>query len=254
MKELELYYPVTPWYVNQKFGEVANLQYYKDNGVIFTGHNGIDAAAFHGSEIRASHDGVVEVQVDVNQGHGVVLRTLEMFKYKEKGAYFKTIYWHMIDNIPVKTGQVVKAGDLIGYADNTGLSTGDHLHYGLKPLRKRSDGTFYNIEEGNGTNGAIDPAPYFNGKYAKDLTKPFIFNKDLELGNRNEDVRQLQERLKTLGYFPKGVSCTDFYGATTRESVFKFQSDHLVLSWWAKYVHRGRYCSTQTREALNKLT
>jgi hypothetical protein len=244
MIDLELYYPAKPWYVNQKFGETANLEYYKNNGVIFVGHNGIDAATMHGQPLYAAHDGVVEVQVDVNQGHGVVLRTLEMFRYKERGAYFKTIYWHMIDNIPVKTGQVVKAGELIGYADSTGLSTGDHLHFGLKPLRKRSDGTFYNVEEGNGTHGAIDPAPYFNNKYASDLSAKFVFKNDLEFGNRNPDVKQLQMRLKALGYFPQGVECTDFYGVTTRESVFKFQKDHLVLSWWARYVHRGWYCST----------
>ena len=62
-------------------------------------------------------------------------------------AHAKTIYWHLIKEIPVKVGQKVQAGDVVGYADNTGFSTGDHLHFGLKPQEKgENDWTWVNIE------------------------------------------------------------------------------------------------------------
>ena len=72
--------------------------------------------------------------------------------------------------IPVKPGQLVKAGDIIGYADNTGASTGDHLHFGIKPVYKgEKDWEWWNAEQENGFKGAIDPDPFFNGKFAKDV-------------------------------------------------------------------------------------
>ena len=41
-------------------------------------------------------------------------------------------YAHLINNIPVKVGDHVKCGDIIGYTDNTGNSYGSHIHLGLK--------------------------------------------------------------------------------------------------------------------------
>jgi murein DD-endopeptidase MepM/ murein hydrolase activator NlpD len=253
--KLELYYPVKPFIVGQKFGETAFLSYYKDNGITFAGHNGLDLAALHGQEVRAAHDGTCYPEVDSKQGHGVVLITDVPCEYKGGTAFFKTIYWHLIDNIVVKWGQQVKAGDLLGYADSTGLSTGDHLHFGLKPMTGKDPYEGLNLEQQNGYMGAIDPMPYFNGKFADDLNpNKFIFSKDLELGQTSTDVYQLQSKLKKLGYFPATQVCTNFYGSITRAAVFLFQQDYIVnLSWAARYIYKGRYCSQQTRAALNQL-
>ena len=52
----------------------------------------------------------------------------------------------------------------MGTADNTGCSTGAHLHFGLKPIAQgENDWTWTNSEQTNGYFGAIDPAPYFVG-------------------------------------------------------------------------------------------
>lgn len=169
MKRLELYYPVKPLYVTQGFG--GNLITYERFGII--GHNGIDYLAIHGQPVYATHDGtVVYAGMDSAEGVGVVLRTNQEFTYENGYGFFKTVYWHLINNIPVRMGQSVKAGDIIGYADNTGYSTGNHLHFSLKPqIKGENDWTWENIEQNNGFKGAIDPTPYFNGFYASDAIK-----------------------------------------------------------------------------------
>ena len=167
----ELFYPVYPWKVSQHFG--GNAMNYSQFGI--KGHNGIDIVTKHGQDVLAAHDGeVVYAGVDANEGWGVVVRTTEPVLYDGGEAYMKSIYWHLIKNIPVRVGQKVKAGDLIGYADNTGYSSGDHLHFAIKPQAKgEEDWIWLNTEQNNGYNGAIDPAPYFNKYYAKDSSVVF---------------------------------------------------------------------------------
>lgn len=187
--KLSLYYPVTPIHFNQYFGQNLNPIYKKEG---LPGHNGIDFMASHGQPIYASHDGWASFQIDSAGGHGVVLITDQQFDDGNGGqCYFKTIYWHMCDGLkepkfqsPIadKTGFVkVSRGDLLGYADSTGQSTGDHLHFGLKKVAQGENwGTWYNLEQNNGYQGAIDPAPYFNGLFARyDIPQPVTYNADV---------------------------------------------------------------------------
>ena len=226
--KLQLFYPVKPFFILQKFGETVNNTYYHNNGVNVAGHNGIDFMAKHNQPVYASHDGTAYSEVDDRQGYGVVVRTTQPFDYPEYGqpTYFKTIYWHFLPNIPVKDGQAVKAGDLLGYADSTGLSTGDHLHYGLKPvLLNEPPGIWYNIAQNNGYMGAIDPAPYFNGLFAQDINNKFIFIRNLYRGLYSEDVKELQIRLQMPLEFQTG-----FFGQKTFNAVMVYQTLNNISS------------------------
>lgn len=149
------------------------------------GHNGVDFGTNHGWPIYAAHDGMAYYEYDGNQGEGVVIRTNKPFEYNGEQVYFKTIYWHLCNAVnepeftsPIykkvgykpgqsgisNVGTPVETGDIIGYADNTGASTGDHLHWGLKPqAQNEENGAWYNWEQQNGYLGAIDPMPYCNG-------------------------------------------------------------------------------------------
>lgn len=173
MRKFELYYPVSPIVISQDFGSTANLQFYKDNNVTIAKHNGIDYVVPLDTPVYAAHDGICYPEVDSKGGNGVVIRSLDDFEYEGKPTRFKTIYWHLVkSDAVVKTGQQVKAGDIIGYADSTGLSTGHHLHFGCKPQRwNENDWIWYNTDQENGIMGAIDPTPYFNGYFAKDAQK-----------------------------------------------------------------------------------
>lgn len=166
MKKFEIFIPLKT--TTQIFG--VNPQLYAQFGI--KGHNGIDYALEVDRKIFATHDGeIVYAGTDNNEGKGIVIRTTDQFEYNSGLAFFKTIYWHL-ESFNVKVGDKVKAGDFIGIGDNTGFSTGPHLHFGLKPQALNEENwTWWNIEQNNGYAGAIDPYPYFNGYYSRDAQK-----------------------------------------------------------------------------------
>lgn len=104
-------------------------------------HSGVDIPVTTGTEIFSSTNGIIkEVSESLTKGLGVVVY--------DPLQRCKTLYWHLRD-FPVKVGDHVKAGDLIGYSDNTGYSKGPHLHWELK----------LTDEQGNSLN-SVDPMPY----------------------------------------------------------------------------------------------
>ena len=93
----------------------------------------IDIGMPVGTQIVAARDGIVLDTRD-NYAHSGVSSSYFYDKANyvmvlhEDGTY--ATYGHLlIGKIPVKPGDPVKAGDLIGYSGNTGFSTGPHLHF-----------------------------------------------------------------------------------------------------------------------------
>lgn len=86
-------------------------------------HNGIDLKAEIGTPVYAVSDGVVEVAKNNPNGYGLYV----VLDHTNWG----TLYAHL-NNIKVVLKQRVKAGDVIGYGGNTGLSTGPHLHFEIR--------------------------------------------------------------------------------------------------------------------------
>lgn len=97
-------------------------------------HTGIDRGAPTGTPVRAAAAGVV-VRAGPNGGYG-------NFVEIDHGGGVTTRYAHH-DELAVRTGDVVAAGQTIGTVGSTGRSTGPHLHFEL-----RHDGV------------AVDPEPY----------------------------------------------------------------------------------------------
>ena len=109
-------------------------------------HDGIDIASYCGDHVRAAHDGIVLAagrRYDDEMGW---LGDLAAYKARndekklwyslpitiviDDGNGYRSIYAHLND-ITVKAGDEVKAGDFIGWEGNSGNASGCHLHYGL---------------------------------------------------------------------------------------------------------------------------
>lgn len=206
-----------PLHINQHFGENLN-SFYKQLGLV--GHNGTDIQAMDGETIFACHDGIVTFAgEDGSGGLGVVIRTKEQFDYKDGQSYFKSIYWHIQKgSFMVHASDEVKLGQPIAKADNTGMSTRTHLHLGVKPVYQgEQDWQWYNLEQNNGYNGAIDPELYLDQSAVK-----YVFLNDMRFGDENDDVRRMQLWLQNAGYFPIAQKATGFYGKITIKAVRDF--------------------------------
>ena len=86
-------------------------------------HEGVDMAAPAGTPIYAAKSGKVTVASYQSGGAGYYVSI-------NHGDGFSSIYMHMTRYI-VSVGQYVNAGQVIGYVGSTGISTGNHLHFGI---------------------------------------------------------------------------------------------------------------------------
>jgi hypothetical protein len=142
--EIKLAWPTEFPVITQSFG--ANPQIYAEYG--FPGHEGVDFWALMGSKIFNCMEGEVYRVHEGGYGHpyGIHVGILH------PGGY-RTIYAHLLRSI-VTVGQAVEAGEVIGYADATGSSAGNHLHLVLK-----HDGATER-QETNYPKDVIDPTPF----------------------------------------------------------------------------------------------
>ena len=133
---MKFLYPVSPSsIVTQTF---AGHEHRREiNG--WTNYNGgIDWGIPTGTSIKAAQIGTVITVRNDATGYGTHVR----IEHVEGNTKYTTIYGHLM-KCNVAVGDVVNAGDVIGKSDNTGNSSGPHLHFEVR----------------RGTQ-PIDPAPF----------------------------------------------------------------------------------------------
>ncbi len=173
-----LYQPVSPFKINQRFGEnkacvdlATGTKVIVCNGtpppgyrVLYKeGHTGLDLSSKHGQPVYCAQDGKVD-WIDTREMSGLDVRVITEFG----GKRYRHIYEHLLGYQP-KVGDMIKAGDLIGWADNTGKSSGDHLHFELQEWR---DGKWV----------PIDPLPLMDPLFA--LTAAGLWRQIKEIAAR----------------------------------------------------------------------
>lgn len=85
-------------------------------------HNGLDIGQDEGTPVKAVNNGrVLIADYLIGTGYTVII---------EHGYGLKSWYYHMV-SLNVKTGDMVKKGDIIGLVGSTGFSTGPHLHLAI---------------------------------------------------------------------------------------------------------------------------
>lgn len=164
-----LHRPISPFIINQRFGE--------NNACITTdgsqkvivcdgnnppggykslygpdGHGGLDLRASHSQPVYCAQDGRV-YNIDTHEKSGLDVRVESIVD----GRRLRHIYEHLLGYQP-RVGDLVKTGDLIGWADNTGYSSGDHLHF---QVEEYIDGEWVNI----------DPLSVLSSMYALDAKR-----------------------------------------------------------------------------------
>ena len=141
---IELQWPTDYDVVTQPFG--VNADYYSRWGL--PGHEGVDIRAPRNTKIYACAEGVV-YRAERDAGSGAYGKHVRV---RHEGG-FKTIYAHL-NEVMVDEGQAVQAGEVVGLADSTGNSSGDHLHLSLKLEGATAAGqTNYPFD-------IIDPTPF----------------------------------------------------------------------------------------------
>lgn len=83
-------------------------------------HGGLDIKGKTGDPVRATANGKVSF-AGVQGGYGNVVRIAH-------GNGYETIFGHL-SKINVRTGETIRAGEVLGLVGSTGRSTGPHLHY-----------------------------------------------------------------------------------------------------------------------------
>ena len=105
--------------VTTEFGGTQNV-----NGIISTGHKGIDIAIAGGTPIYAAHNGTVAATTG-HWSYGNVVMI-------DNGDGISTLYAHMQGPAIVGVGSTVTQGQVIGYVGSTGNSSGNHLHFEVR--------------------------------------------------------------------------------------------------------------------------
>lgn len=85
-------------------------------------HKGIDIGAAYGADIVAAADGTIIFAGYSNSGGNYVMI--------DHGGSLYTVYMHA-SSLCVSNGQKVTGGQIIAKVGSTGISTGNHLHFGV---------------------------------------------------------------------------------------------------------------------------
>lgn len=187
--------------------------FYKDTYAPLLGHPGIDYRCVTGTPIYSANDGIcMYAGYDAINGN--------MVQVWNEALGFKTMYGHN-SVFKCKQGDIIKAGQLIALSGATGDGTGPHCHFGLKMTGQGGNG----LNNNNGYNGAIDPAPFIkldylgnnldnNMRFKKVKGEPSVYLVDDVKGTKTMIVDmetlnalggEIEEVDNLAGYIPKGT-------------------------------------------------
>lgn len=161
----EFVWPVDSSQVTQPFGN--NPAYYGPLiGAPGLGHEGIDFRAPTGANIYACADGIVKAVI-TTEAYGINVRV-------DHQNGLETIYAHLQQSL-VSVGQRVFAGQKIALADNTGNSSGSHLHLTVKLEHATATGlTAY-------PNDIINPTSFLKYPVPSAVKMRMIYTQDINI-------------------------------------------------------------------------
>ena len=184
-------YPITQVWGNKLIQD--GKEFYAQFGL--AGHNGTDIGLPSGTEVLAPHSGkVIESYFDPS-GYGNYI--------KIENAVEGSILAHL-QEVFVEVGFQVKEGDLIAKSDNTGLSTGPHLHWGYYKFPR---------DRKNGYGGTIDPTPFIDNVYQARLKVGFEIKPNVVIAvGKNPGEENVNYGIISPTHFAKIIDVKYFNG------------------------------------------
>lgn len=155
------------------------------------GHNGIDLACVVGTPIVAPCKMWTTWVKSDDRGYGLHVFAESETKEINGEAYKIEMVFGHFDSIVAKPAKWYEKGELIGYADSTGFSTGSHLHFGVRPYYRLSEGNFKQVFMGNGYAGYSDPEDFIKTHIVwdwRELTDPVIIKNSFMKDNEKKLV------------------------------------------------------------------
>lgn len=188
MSDKIIHWPVEPRTINQGFGDNQSCVDIETGKEVITcdglhppegykslygpkGHLGLDLKAYYSQPVYCSLGGTV-YEIDTQARSGLDVRIFS----KVNGRYIRHIYEHLL-GYQHKVGDIVQTGQVIGWADNTGYSSGNHLHFQVEEMI-------------NGVWTPIDPLSVLS-----DLSAPKALLIENKLIYLREQVALLAERI-----------------------------------------------------------
>lgn len=150
--------------ISQEFGVNPNNGY---NGP--QGHRGIDFSAPSGTPVPSPVTGKVTVNKYEAKGFGNYIKVGDQNNMSH-------IFGHLKNKSPLKVGDNVNIGDIVGLIGTTGASTGNHLHYEIRDAKSVSH----------------NPALYFNGSTTSENGKGVGYNSN----TTNDIARSTNNKIK----------------------------------------------------------
>lgn len=215
--------------ISQGFGE-NKVPFYKQLGM--KGHNGIDYACGLGSNIvcPVKMEIVSYYYENVDAGYGTTLwgRTDE-FTYEGEKYKLEMVFGHLSEfHEDVQIGVKFNRGDLIAYSGNTGkYTTGPHLHWGVRVVKKTSSGGWAVLEPNNGYKGYFDQEPLINKednmRFIKTEDKPAVY---LVVGDKRLMIIDMPTLMALSGQIE----------VVTNQEMSKY-ADNGTLSWYDRVIN-----------------
>lgn len=129
-------------------------------------HDGTDFATPMGTPIFAVDDGEIVPYREVNQ-YGITQAV--------QHSWGTTFYGHLQSTPSAEIGQKVRKGQQIGRSGNTGLSTGPHLHFGMKWNNDFVDGLPYIRNKASSVSDQKMLSWDIDVKQGEKVTKSYLF-------------------------------------------------------------------------------
>ncbi len=147
LKNLPVGYPVDSKRVTSGFGYRIHPIYNEERF-----HHGIDIGGKMGLAVYATADAIVEFAGYTTGGYGNLVILSHNFG-------FQSMYGHLQSDLKVRKGDFVKKGEIIGYLGNSGLSTGPHLHYEIRYIKKFIDPKYFLVANTKGFEKLLESTP-----------------------------------------------------------------------------------------------